>query len=1359
MGPVNDTYVKIDGVPCNALLDTGSQISCLSEYFVRDRLPEVEIMPLEKLCSVKGVSGHELPYVGYIEVELVVPSGVSRDNKLDVLLLVTQGPSVSNDLPVLIGTNVIEACAAQRQSNSKCPRAWKLAFDWCEAREASECKVDAQVYSQQVTIPKQGQEIVDVQFAAQKGVKGVFLLSDEDVSLAEGLFVEPVLVDESLLATGQLSVAIQNLSCHDVEVPKNACIGKFVPVNVISCAANVTNNSVEDGDALSHFPLSSLENLLSNTEFEKLKEVILDHKAAFSFSDLDLGRVKDVVHRIELDDDVPVRERYRKIPPNLVGEVKKHLDDMLRAGVIEPSKSSYSSPTVLVRKKDSSLRFCVDYRSLNRKSKIDSFSLPRIDDSFDRLKGSKWFSTLDLKSGYWQVPLDSRDKEKTAFSVGQCGFFQYTVLPMGLKNATATFQRMVEGVMSNLEWCQLFLDDVIVFSETVEQHLERLKIVFEKLSAAGLKLKPEKCHFLQKRVEYLGHIISEDGISASDKKVAAVRNWPTPRNRDDLRRFLGFCGYMRKFVRNFSQICEPLNELLKGEPLRKKDRRKFKSNASKVKPFVWEKCHEDAFRVLIRELTQAPVLAFADYDQEFVLQTDASTSGLGAVLYQHQDGHKRVIAYASRTVSQSESRYPAHKLEMLALKWAVCDKFKDYLLGSRFLIETDNNPLTFLLTTARLDATGHRWVAELSMFNFDIKYKPGKLNVVADSLSRMYSGEQGYVDRETVQALFKAVSLDCLVSCVAVSGAAFPVVQSDVIRMVSDEDLREAQKSDECIRVVIDLLQSRLRQLPDDASHEVKWLWRERSHLEFRDGVLYRRRKIDGANEYQLVLPAMYRKMAFQLLHTNNGHFGCERTVELFRKRFYWPKMQSQVEKWVKMCEQCVKRKGVCDKAPLHHLQSTYPMELICIDFLKVERSIGGFEHVLVMTDHFSRYAIAIPTKNESAKVVAKILIDNVVNHYGIPSKIHSDQGKSFECNLIKEMCDLLNISKSRTSPYHAMGNGQTERFNRTLLDMLGTLKTDQKLRWKDHVASLVHAYNCTKNDSTGYSPFFLMYGRNPRLPVDLAFGLCEENEEMSYSDYVYELRERLESAYDSARKQVENVQGMSKNRYDTKVRGAALKVGDRVLVRKTYFAQGRHKIDNKWENDVCIVINQPNDEIPVYEIRREDGKGRMRRLHRNLLLPVNHIGEEWQASEKSKGENVNSKPKLRSSCKDQSRNDSASAENESGESESEQSSESESDSEMSMVVKRNVNNVENVANNVENVANNVENVANNVENVNDGVNVPADVAVNVPVNDVPAVQDVEQVAEGRPVRERRPPKWYTSGDYITNCTKTVYYV
>ena len=288
-------------------------------------------------------------------------------------------------------------------------------------------------------------------------------------------------------------------------------------------------------------------------------------------------------------------------------------------------------------------------------------------------------------------------------------------------------------------------------------------------------------------------------------------------------------------------------------------------------------------------------------------------------------------------------------------------------------------------------------------------------------------------------------------------------------------------------------------------------------------------------------------------------------------------------------------------------IETSQPMELVCIDFLSLEPSKGGIENVLVITDHFTKYAQAFPTRNRTVKTTAKILYENLVLHYGFMERLHSDQGRNFESATIKHLCAMAGVKKSRTTPYHASGNGVTERYNRTLLNMLRTLDPAKKSDWKSHVPTLTHAYNCTKHESTGASPFFLMFGRHPRLPVDLILGTEPKQEEQSYPKYVAELKERLSAAYRLASTKIAKAQESQKLHYDLKTRGATIEVGDRVLVRNVKI-RGKHKIADKWEEGVYEVVNQPNPDIPVYDVRSEEGRGPIRTLHRNLLLPISSI-------------------------------------------------------------------------------------------------------------------------------------------------------
>lgn len=464
----------------------------------------------------------------------------------------------------------------------------------------------------------------------------------------------------------------------------------------------------------------------------------------FSQHDMDVSCASHVKHHINLHDNTPFKHRARPIHPQDIEAVCKHLRELLDAGVIRESESPFSSPIVVVKKKNGDIRLCIDYRKLNLQTVKNAYALPNLEESFSALTGSKWFSVLDLKSGYYQIEMNEEDKPKTAF-VTPLGFWEFNRMPQGVTNAPSTFQRLMEKCMGDLhlEEVLVFLDDLIIFSNTLEEHESRLLRVLSRLREYGLKLSPEKCKFFQTSVKYLGHIVSENGVETDPEKVSALKSWPVPTNLKTLRSFLGFAGYYRRFIKGYSAIAKPLNDLTREYFSTRKN---LKSLDLKVHQFDpkqpfgsrWSPHCQLAFTTLIEKLTSAPVLGFADPKRPYILHTDASTTGLGAALYQEQDSNFRAIAFASRRLSLSESRYPAHKLEFLALKWSVTEKFQDYLYGANFTVVTDNNPLTYILTSAKLDATSHRWLAALSTFSFKLHYRAGRQNLDADALSRLW---------------------------------------------------------------------------------------------------------------------------------------------------------------------------------------------------------------------------------------------------------------------------------------------------------------------------------------------------------------------------------------------------------------------------------------------------------------------------------------------------------------------------------------------------------------------------------------------------------------------------------------------
>lgn len=549
-------------------------------------------------------------------------------------------------------------------------------------------------------------------------------------------------------------------------------------------------------------------------------------------------------------------------------------------------------------------------------------------------------------------------------------------MPQGITNAPSTFQRLMERCMGSLNRSEVlvFIDDLIVFSETLEEHECRLIQVLNRLKEYGLKLSPDKCKFFQTSVRYLGHVVSEHGVSTDPSKIEAVKTWPRPQNLKELKSFLGFAGYYRRFVQDFSKIVRPLNDLTAGyPPVRKKTKCEEVNRAyfNPKEPFGdrWTVECQQAFKAIIDKLTTAPILGYADPKLPYLLHTDASTSGLGAALYQEQEGQLRVIAYASRGLTRSEAKYPAHKLEFLALKWAVTVKFSDYLYGSEFTVVTDSNPLTYVLTSAKLDATSYRWLSSLSTFNFKIQYRAGAQNQDADGLSRRPNGQltddlesqkewerikqftlnhleaepgQQVMLPEVVKAICERHQIDqptpvALVESLGVTADVLPQAFMDEcdhglpsIPRLSEDDLRCKQREDPEMNEVIGYLESSEKPLGVKGKplNLVLWL-KEWNKFEMINGLLYRKRVDQGRVQRQLALPESLREIVLTCLHNDMGHLGIERTLDLLRSRFYWPRMANAVERKIQTCERCVRRKSMVQKAaPLVNIQTSRPLEL-----------------------------------------------------------------------------------------------------------------------------------------------------------------------------------------------------------------------------------------------------------------------------------------------------------------------------------------------------------------------------------------------------------------------------------------------
>ena len=521
--------------------------------------------------------------------------------------------------------------------------------------------------------------------------------------------------------------------------------------------------------------------------------------------------------------------------------------------------------------------------------------------------------------------------------------------------------------------------------------------------------------------------------------------------------------------------------------------------------------------------------------------------------------------------------------------------------------------------TAKLDACGQRWVAKLANYNFTIQYRSGQSNVEADALSRISwpkvldgtdTIDVENMDTHVVNAIIAgARSKSSLIESISSSPEIIP---SELIADSSEPHLIGSNYKDPSLATIIHLMESDQlykRKPYKKDSADVKSLLRIKKSLVLTKGILFRKSYTDNTSSkkiiWQLVVPKTHRHKAILGCHDDIGHQGRVRTLSLLRERFFWPGMQVEATQHIAKCPRCLKRKSTPQVAPLQPILVSQPLELVHLDYLTLEPSKGNIENVLVITDHFTRYALAYASKTQTAQATARILWDNFICHYGFPEQFISDQGRNFESDLIQELCKIAGVKKLHTTPYHPQSNGQCKRFNSTLCNMLGTLSDEEKSDWKSHLGCMTHAYNCTKYVSTTYSPYYLMFGRHPRLPIDVEFGLHKPNcsDNCSKSRYIQKLRRRLNYAHKKASKYSSEQAQKYKTSYDRSVKGPQLQVNDLILV-KIVAHKARHKIQDKWESEQYIVLEQPIPGTPVYRVRPVTGT-KVRTLHRNLLLPL----------------------------------------------------------------------------------------------------------------------------------------------------------